>query len=288
MKQLMLTQDDAENSTVLAVAQVPQVEIVTIEPVAATALLNANTKNRTLSEARVAAHVHTLTSGRFVLTNDAITIDTDGLIVNGAHRLTACERTGIPITVLFLQGVPGSTRDVVDTGMKRTFSQALGIRGDANVTNLGAVTVLHYLYVTGQLTPSGPVGRGPAREALSHDLLMDHLATHPELRYAVKDASTANWFLPNVKRSSVGTFRAITHALDPYEAGAFYDSLKSGEDLHPGMPVLTLRNFLMRADRDTSRFVTLGVMIKAWNAHRKGAELRSVSLKRDEKFPEAK
>jgi len=287
---------EAAREAVTTAAQIPTVAIVTITPGAATALLNANTRNRRLSESRIRGHMDTIQHGRWMLSDSALTIDTDGLIVNGAHRLTACERTGLAITILMLEGVPPQTRDIVDTGLKRTMAHTLTIRGEVNATNLGAGIALHYFYSTGGIhlylgsdgRPTAAPTRGAGAEVLSHDLLLAHLDDHPELRLAAKDAAPVGWHLPRMKRSTVVAFLAITRALDAYQSAAFWERVKTGVELHPGMPENTLRNWLLRADASVSRFYALGMMIKAWNAGRAGEEMRALRLVHTETFPEAK
>lgn len=281
------TADDAKQW--LSVSS-PQVAVVTIYPVAATALLDANTRNRRLNERRKNMHASNILADRFRLTNDAITLDTDATLVNDQHRLAAAEETEQPIPVTLLAGVEPETRDVLDTGMRRTFGQALQLRGETNYYRLAAAIGLHFRYEHDLLRAGRRVWNGlvfNTGEPIGQAILIEHLETNPQLRTAVSTGDRIHFHLPDFRNSAAAVLSAVTTAVDPYESEAFVERLAKGEGLESGEPELSLRNLLIRAHGDLTTEYQLGAGIKAWNARRRGRELRTISLREAESFPRA-
>jgi hypothetical protein len=262
----------------------PTVRIVRITPAAAAEFLNANTNNRNLNPQRVQEHVKTIQSGQFKLLNDAVTIDWDGVIANGQHRLAACVETGQEIEVLLLTGVDPAVRRDIDTGQKRTLAQTLHMNGYVNTANLGSAATLHYHYSTNQL--GGQRSRGNfGRERLQHALMFGWLAEHPEITVGVDATNGLHWHLPHLKKSAAAAFYALGHKLDPEAMALFYHRITKGEDLNPADPEYVLRNYAIRVPRNVHREVLLGVCIKAWNARRSGAHIQQLGLRANERFP---
>lgn len=295
MRQVILTADGVPGAVELSTE--PTVQSVMITPEAAKELLQLNSKNRKLTPARVREHVETLSKGLFVLTNDAITIDTNGVLVNGQHRLTACVETGIPIPALLLTGASPEVREVLDTGARRSFAQALYMHGEADTGNLAASLSLHYQYSHDQLTTSmrtvGGIGSGPstgvgARPRLSHATLLQWHGEHPEVASALMVCRNVKHALPMVKISSATVWYALASQVEPYETEAFYTRVLKGEGLFSREPENALRNWLIRADRNMHRAIQLAGFVKAWNAKRDNRELSVIAVRQVEAYPKVR
>lgn len=94
-------------------------------------------------------HINTLAAdmrrGKCYLSNDAITWDEEGWIINGAHRLHAIVVSGVECEVIVLRDAVLDARLVMDTGMKRSTDDNFLMAGYSFPRNCGA-TVRKLLY----------------------------------------------------------------------------------------------------------------------------------------------
>lgn len=96
----------------------PSATVEQITPAAAAEYLkHLHPSQRALRERNVADYVRSLKAKEgWALQADAITFDTQGLLMNGQHRLTACVRAGVPFTAVVLRGAPPESMGVIDIG----------------------------------------------------------------------------------------------------------------------------------------------------------------------------
>lgn len=96
-------------------------DVVNLSPSQAKEILKRNTNNRKLSSKTVSNLQKQMINGEFKLSNDAITFDSDGVLTNGQHRLTALALSeGKVESVPFLFGFDVQQFMGMDTGRRRT------------------------------------------------------------------------------------------------------------------------------------------------------------------------
>lgn len=120
-------------------------------PELANLMLERNTDNRPLRHRDVNDYADQMERGKWTLSNDALTIDRRGVIQNGQHRLHAIVKSGATIHVILALGMPEEAFATTDTGLKRTFGDAVAHRGLANGPLVGAACRLLYLYTSQEL-----------------------------------------------------------------------------------------------------------------------------------------
>lgn len=136
----------------------------TITPeVAEFILKECNTTNRVIRNSNLTQLKRCLDADEWKFVSDAISFDTDGVLTNGQHRLTACTLANKPIEVLVAFGVERSS--AIDTGAKRSFTDNLGICDDCDERikydrDLHRIFLTAYQYRRGHqsqvtLTPDG-------------------------------------------------------------------------------------------------------------------------------------
>jgi hypothetical protein len=106
------------------------VSVATITPVEAKALLDLNTRNRPISQKRVAALVNDILDGEFKFNGDAIRLaSVDGgynnLLLDGQHRLEACIQSDTSITALIVGNLDPDVSDTIDQGKARSVPEIL-------------------------------------------------------------------------------------------------------------------------------------------------------------------
>lgn len=116
----------------------PITSVVKVDPALAAEWLTHNTNNRPIRPAVLASYVRDMQAGRWQLTGEAIKFATDGTLLDGQHRLEAVVRSGATVQMFVISGLSPHTREVMDTGSKRTTADALKMNGENNSVALAA------------------------------------------------------------------------------------------------------------------------------------------------------
>ncbi len=104
--------------------------VVHIEPEMATQILRvANEKNRRLQDKHAARLAKSIQTENYELTGDTIKFSKSGRLLDGQHRLKACEKQGSPIISHVVFGLDDEIFDVLDQGKRRTPADILGLTG---------------------------------------------------------------------------------------------------------------------------------------------------------------
>lgn len=98
-----------------------------ISPSRARRMLENNEGNRDMRRAKAAQYAITMKAGKWKTAPEPIVIDKNGRLLNGQHRLLAAIIADIALDFLVIEGVDASLFKVIDRGMMRSASDALGI-----------------------------------------------------------------------------------------------------------------------------------------------------------------
>lgn len=77
----------------------------------------------------VGAYAKTMKDGAWVVNGQPIIFDTEGRLIDGAQRLTACVEADTPFTTLVARGVHGDTLHTIDQHRARSYVAVLEARG---------------------------------------------------------------------------------------------------------------------------------------------------------------
>lgn len=117
----------------------PTVAITDVTPEMAEAWLGKNhDRNRKLRKGKVSEYEADMRAGRWVLSDQAITFNTKGKLINGQHRLQALIRCGKTARFLVLYNCPDRSLLVIDGGMKRSTNDRFGMAGKEYPAGCGA------------------------------------------------------------------------------------------------------------------------------------------------------
>lgn len=100
----------------------PQSKLVFVTPQMAYELLSKNTKNRKVKEVQVKRLAQSIINGTFVVTNNGIGIDINGVLTDGQHRLLAIIKANKGAWLFVVTDLEPVARIVCDTGGVRTLS----------------------------------------------------------------------------------------------------------------------------------------------------------------------
>lgn len=92
-------------------------------------LAKQNTRNRSIRQTQVKKLATDILEDRWKLTSQAISIDTNGVLIDGQHRLAAVVQSGKTVQMLFATDCAPDTFDVIDTGLGRTAADVVGLAG---------------------------------------------------------------------------------------------------------------------------------------------------------------
>ncbi|MDN6440465.1 MAG: hypothetical protein L0K30_00265 [Acidipropionibacterium jensenii] len=242
-----------------------------VTPAIAEKWLAKNTHNRDLNDRVVDAMVRDLESGNWLDNGATITFSEGGVLLDGQHRLNAVVKSGVGINSIIVRGAKAEAQHTMDTGAKRTLSNALKLRGEKNHVALAAATVAHIVWDRGNR------GFGTSRSTrVTNSEAIDYIESHPWLREQITDVARYRSHLPGLSTGAVSVLYLLFSDIDTADADFFFERLTSDEDHHRGQPIYLARKTLLedyaRTDGHRSQTWKAAILIKAWNKYRDGEE----------------
>lgn len=254
-----------------------------ITPTVAKRYLGENTSNRNIRENVVNKLAGALERDEWFLSNDAITFNGNGTLLNGQHRLHAIIKANKPATMLVLHGVPSEAQSVMDTGARRNLADMLKLRGETNPNMLaGAIRQVWYFEQGLPLASNKPEP--------SPQQIMAALDRHGDIRGCLNSAhELVRYHIPGPP-TVYAALRYLFGLVDEQDARDFFGKLSLGSDLSADNPLFVLRRALVLSATNASqrkpRRWYAAVMVKSWNAYRRGDEVTAVMWRSGGASPE--
>lgn len=260
--------------------------VETITPEIAAEMLAENTNNRNISRVQLDLFTRTMEQGGWRMNGEAIKFSDTGRLLDGQHRLMACQRSGVPFTTLVIRGLPEETQQTMDSGKTRSLGNVLELRGETNCTQLA--TVARSVYIADQLgLETALIGNiRPTRVEL-----LDFIDRTPQLHVllsASSDFQARSGGLLSHKLFAALWWTFAHKDLD--ETNQFFEQLASGAGLDASSPILLLRNKLFEmkskglwGTREASRRIGI-LTVSAWNKYRRHETV--TVLRAGDTFPE--
>ena len=247
----------------------PAASVIDVDPATATRWLARNEKNRHVRKPMVSAYARDMAAGDWQFTGEAIKFDRDGNLIDGQHRLNAVVRSGATVRMLVVRDLAPEAQSVLDTGAKRSASDALSLTGHAHSHGLAAVTRMCIL-----------LDRGAEHGVVTHSEIASYIDAHPDLPAAVSKQSKYAAHLDLTPR--VISYLCLTFArVDQDACEQFFDSLANNQTNGPGDPRNTMIRKLSEARRRGERVTPveqIHIVTRAWNAWREGRQLRLIKF----------
>lgn len=263
-------------------------EVVKITPEVATKMLANNIKNRNVSRRSVERLVYTLKSGQWRLNGETVKVSDIGRLIDGQHRLTAVQQSGVTCDMLVVTGIQEDSVDTIDVGRKRTFSDWLSLQGEENTTILSAslykLSLYKYYYSKNQFVKCRRGGLkhqtyGDLERLLKNNSGMKHSCAVANRLEAKKMFDT----------SVIATTHYLFSLSDSEKADDFFRRLSTGADLREGSPILTLRNAAIRWKLDNHKpevYEVMAHLVRGWNAFITKKTISHLRFNPEENFPE--
>lgn len=226
----------------------PKVNIITITPELAAALLESNTSNRPVSRQRVRMYSDVMKRGQWKLNGESIktcTTETgDTRLLDGQHRLLACVASQVPFETLVVEELEESVFSVIDRGKARGNHDLMAIAGYKGGGHISPA-VKYFVALEAGLNPRNP----------DHMMLV---TGEDVLTYMKNNEELVTWAYSLGQRvySNIGGSRTawiifstlIARERDERETvELFMESMAKGEALIAGDPRLAVRNWCIRS-----------------------------------------
>jgi hypothetical protein len=257
-----------------------------ITPSRARKLLKKNTMNRTINMKSVRAYIHEMTFGNWACNGETIIISDKGMLLDGQQRLTAIEMSGVSVASVVVYGVKKADFDTMDQGRKRTNGTILDLSGKKHGTILSASIKAVTLY-NEQCTMTDHFGmQFTPRMAKAQLLKFKGIEESVALAFSHKR--------PLFSHTVIASLHYIFSAIDKNEGATFIRAIVTG-DVAGNLELLKVREFFLdlKMNQKTkyamnNRNYVCGVLIKSWNAWRKGDTLKDFEYTKGEQFPKAR
>lgn len=214
-------------------------QVESITPERASQLLEANTFNRPISTATVQVFADAMRRGEWKVTHQGIALNTEGVLVDGQHRLAAIVEAGIPVDLTVFTEVDPDTFDVLDIGKRRSAADALAIEGEKNTTQLASMLRIVWLY--DNVSDGAWTGN---RSRVSNSQVLQMLEKNPKIRdYVLVGEHLSNSMGINKSAGGAATY-LVARANSARKIAPWLEGLIEGAGLAKNDPRLKLRNHM--------------------------------------------
>lgn len=253
-----------------------------ITPKNASALLECNIKNRKARTRHVDWLAAQMAAGYWKFTGEPIKMNSEGILVDGQHRLMAVVQSGTTQRFLVIGGLDDKIIDVIDTGISRSAGDVLNMNGVENSTNLAAVCrrVLNFKMNRKSASFIGGDGkRAPgttSADVICNSRIYEEVSTDPRYAAAVRAAAKLYGGSRILSLSQYGLLYFLFSEKDPDSAWEFLSKLAYGIGLSEDSPIYALRQRMER-ERDTkikyADSLKMYWFFYCWNRFRQGKTL---------------
>lgn len=263
------------NNPMMKLGEDLKIRLLEITPTIADEWLRKNCENnRPVGRARVRQYAADMRRQRWQLSDQCITFDLEGRLVNGQHRLHACVLAGQPFLSLVLHGLPDAAMLTLDGGKKRTTDDNATITGQGWPRGCGA-TVRRILMGT-----KSYAGRSYTDQEVAE--FMDAYA--PSVAFA-------HQALPKGKTATAVTRAVLSRAhiakSDSRRLGEFARVLTTGMMVPGDEAAVLLRNHMLETDSGggSQRQKLYALTESALKAFLAGTAIKKLTAATVETFP---
>lgn len=278
------------NDSLYPVGHEPEMVLVTPEMASDWLTARRSPQQRNISASIVAKYLRDMKEGRWKLTRQGLTFDTDGHNIDGQHRLRAlanCDREslekhyGIPGLMFWIYpDEPADTFDAYDQNFKRTAAHLINERYSANIAAASRL-----LTAAKDQDP----WTFPRLSRITNPEILQTQREWPEISRYVAKATTLQkpTKISIPEHLTVLAQAARTEHADKIED--WFDKLLHGNDMSAGDPRLHLRNRFMSSwmamSGSNNRPLRYSLIVKAWNAYVKGEDMGVLRWAQTETIP---
>ena len=244
---------------------------------------------RRIRRAQVDKLATAIREGRWRLNGQPIIFDEEGFLLDGQHRLSAIVASGESVPVLIVEGVAASSFDTIDTGIHRGLRDVLDIEGVEYAHEVASGVPVAMALENQRLAMSRTAGKKKKGRFIP-DVPETHawFNAHPIIVESARLCATRKHARLILGTGNMIGCHYVTALKDRSAADDFFTSVNHGEGMHRTDPPMRLRE-KMGNDRMMKRTLSqaskCGMILKAWNAFRRGEKLHQLRWNDGDEFP---
>lgn len=248
--------------------------VVDLSPAMARVLMARNPNNRRISPVMVESYARDMTNGAWRFNGEPIIVSNDGLLNDGQHRCEAVIQSGVTIPAIVVIGPDRSSRLTVDQGRMRQTGDYLSMNGHVDGIALAAAAKYIWQHKSHGRLSGGPIFSPTKSQVLE---LVDETPTIAESLKAIPSKGSDSVGGRSILAFLHWTFTRVSGSKT--NADIFIDSLVKGSNLGVRSPILYARNRLMAERGRMKANEKAELIIRAWNAYRRGDKVASLPIK---------
>ena len=266
-------------------------KVLKVTPARAAEMLDANTSNRPLSRSTVKVFAEAMRRGDWLVTHQGIAFDTNGVLVDGQHRLAAIIEADLPVEVTVFTDVEPGTFDVLDTGKRRNAADVLAIQGEKSTATLAAMVRTVWQYENRR----DASWSGGAAAVTNHQIVQA-LQEHPTIRDFVSVGERIATETGMIKSAAGAAAYLVDQANTKRRArlAAWHEGIIDGTGLTRTDPRLVFRRTMFAMARKEAGVVQrrrgtrehFGLYLKAYNAWAAGETISTLRFAPREPVPD--
>jgi hypothetical protein len=258
-----------------------------ITPEIAEALLERNHNNRKMKSGKIAEYARDMITGKWDPDASDIKVDRRGDLLDGQNRLAACLKARVPFPTLLRTGLSPETKMHVDTGAKRTASEALKMHGVGGY-HAAIAAAINWRFRISERREFFDARRGfDARPliTLTHEEMIGFLQQHPAIEKFAVDAQRIRDRIPVMPISVILAVLSMAAEVDESAVVDFVYKVTHSEYGGPGDPIQALFEYAARTrfnKQNSGRAANGGrvaqeehyiALVRVWNAWRRDARI---------------
>lgn len=215
-------------------------QIITANEEIVNYLLSLNTNNRSLKKTHTAWLERAVRAEKFLLSNQAIGVSSEGVLIDGQHRLTAIRNAGYPaVEVVLVTGLDPELRLYLDQNAKRSVADALKIVLNETVTPRMTSVVSFLMKI--EETSTGFTFIGGGRGRLGLDDVRKEVKKGMKLILEIDKASAST-----CRAGTLGALVEYARRWDEEDALELAGQVGFGENIAAGDPGYKLRDVVLK------------------------------------------
>lgn len=251
---------------------------ILITPEMAEEWLLKNTSNRKMSHGVVKKYAEIMSDGNWVVNGESIKFDSEGMLIDGQHRLQAIVLYKKPVLCDVRFGLKHEIFDSLDSGKSRKASEVLSI-GNYQNTRILATSIKCMMSYNKNKKIKG-------KSNITNHQVLSYLDYNPSI------VETVDLVVSLYKEHKIGLPVTSVSMIEIIKKDnpLIYDFVKS---LHDGIgltsesPIYLLRERLIKLPKSLPRKLELifAYYIKSWNAFITNERLKLLKYSFDEEYP---
>ena len=260
-----------------------------VTPELAAEWLRVNTHNRAINAGKVKGYVEALSNGQWYDATADIAFDTNGVLQNGQHTLTAIAKSGEEALCTVKRNMQPEAQIVTDTGRPRSLGDQLGSGPDSFV-NPNIIAAAVKVYPSWLAEGRFRAYEDAVRIGMAPNVVELYKLCRSNKEFLETHASRAAKLAKTIPLLNANNVMVLSIVLEDAsnELGQSFIAQLSGDTETCAQPIRKYREGLMRqidARHPWNRFYRYAYAVKAFNAFAARTDIKKLTIKASEAFP---